>query len=212
MVRRMVGGRRGEGDAPGVGRAAWQVVGREALGHATFRAECSDELEAGKPDPRPWYLRRWFVHAATMWGFLGLLGATLLDWAMDLTGVKPTGTEVPIWYPIRLLGTAAGVLLVYGTSVTILRRLRPTDPTSAGTTVGHWTFLWMLWLSGVTGFALEMALYLPGEPAWGYVMLLVHVAIAMALVLLAPFGSFAHAIYRPVALVVARRSNARTGV
>jgi nitrate reductase gamma subunit len=105
---------------------------------------------------------------------------------------------------VRLLGTIAGLLLVYGTSVLIVRRLRHADRSSATSTVSDWSFLWLLWVSGVTGFALELALYLPGAPGWGYAMFLVHVAVAMALVLLAPFGKFAHAIYRPVALIAFR--------
>ena len=46
--------------------------------------------------------------------------------------------------------------------------------------MADWSFLWMLWLSGLTGFALELAVYLPGGAGWGYAMLLVHVALAMA--------------------------------
>ena len=60
--------------------------------------------------------------------------------------------------------------------------------------------LGLLWVTGVTGFALELALYLPSPPAWGYWVFLVHVAVAMELVLLAPFMKLAHAVYRPVAL------------
>jgi nitrate reductase gamma subunit len=62
----------------------------------------------------------------------------------------------------------------------------------------------MLWVAGATGFALELGLYLPQAPAWGYPMFLVHVAVAMALVLLVPFGKFAHVIYRPLALLTIR--------
>jgi nitrate reductase gamma subunit len=66
----------------------------------------------------------------------------------------------------------------------------------------------------VTGFALELRCT-SRELSWGYAMFLVHVAVAMALVLLAPFGKFAHAIYRPVALVAfrlrARRETASAG-
>ena len=58
----------------------------------------------------------------------------------------------------------------------------------------------LLWVTGVTGFVLELALYLPGAPAWGYWVFLLHVAVAMELVLLAPFMKLAHAVYRPVAL------------
>ncbi len=36
--------------------------------------------------------------------------------------------------------------------------------------------------------------------AWGYWVFLFHVAVAMELVLLAPFMKLAHAVYRPVAL------------
>jgi nitrate reductase gamma subunit len=201
--------RAGRRERSGLGGAVWDAVGRESLGQSRFRAECADEPGPTGAEPRAWYARRWFVHAATMWGFLGLLATTLLDYALDLTGIKATGTAVPIWYPVRLLGTVAGLLLVYGTSVMLVRRIRGSEPTSARSTVSDWTFLWMLWSAGVTGFALEVALYLPGEPTWAYVVLLAHVAIAMALVLLAPFGKFAHAIYRPVGLVAARRSRGR---
>lgn len=212
MVRRVFKTAAGEERPPrgGVGDAVWYAVGRESLGQTRYRNECTERAE--EPDGRPWYLRRWFVHAATMWGFLGLLAATILDYGLDLIGVKPTGTEVPLWYPVRLLGTVAGLLLVYGTSVAIVRRLRRSERSSAKSTVSDWSFLWLLWLAGVSGFAIELALYLPKAPDWGYALFLVHVALAMALVLLAPFGKFAHAIYRPVALAAFRLRSREEGV
>jgi ferredoxin len=204
MGRRLAGGARSEdrrASRGSVGDALWYAAARESVGHVRMRQECADDPAAGQ---RPWFRRRWFIHASTMWGFLGLLIATLLDWVLALTGVKETGTLVPIWYPVRLLGTVAGLLLVYGTTMSIVRRLRPTDPPSTRSTIADWWFLWMLWVAGVTGFALEVSLYLPTAPGWGYPMFLFHVATSMALILLAPFGKFAHAIYRPVALAVLR--------
>jgi len=206
MVRRVfrdgrIRGTTGGSRFDGVGEAAWYAVGRESIGQTRYREECTEDRD-GPVDP--WYLRRWFVHAATIWGFLGLLAATILDYLLDLTGVKRTGTAVPLWYPVRLLGTLAGLALVYGTSVAIVRRIRRTDCVFAVSTVSDWSFVWLLWLAGVTGFVLELALYLPKAPAWGYSVFLIHVAVAMALVVLAPFGKFAHAIYRPVALFAYR--------
>jgi nitrate reductase gamma subunit len=166
-----------------------------------MRQECADEPWTRE---RPWYLQRWFIHASTMWGFLGLLSATVLDYALSLARIKQTGTPVALWYPVRLLGTVAGLLLVYGTTVSIVRRLRRSEPTLARSTLADWWFLWLLWSAGVTGFALEVALYLPHAPAWGYGVFLVHVAASMTLIMLAPFGKFAHTIYRPVALAVLR--------
>jgi nitrate reductase gamma subunit len=135
-----------------------------------------------------------------LWGFLGLLAATALDYGLELIGVKATGTPVPIWYPVRLLGTVAGLMLVYGTTVMIIDRVRAASQSVARSAAPDWTLLALLWVTGVTGFGLELALYLPEPPAWGYWVFLFHVAVAMELVLLAPFMKLAHAVYRPVAL------------
>jgi len=177
------------------GRAIWAALAVESLGQRRYRAECE-----GAAVQRPLHRRRWFLHAATMWGFLGLLAATVLDYGLALVGIKETGTPVPLWYPVRLLGTVAGLLLVYGTSALIVHRLRGTERSVDHSTPADWTFLALLWVTGMTGFAVELALYLPSAPAWGYWLFLFHVAIAMELVLLAPFMKFAHAVYRPAAL------------
>jgi ferredoxin len=177
------------------GRALWSSLGRESLGQARFRVECASEAETVA-----WYRRRWFIHAVTMWGFLGLLAATILDYGLELAGIKATGTPVPIWYPVRLLGTVAGIMLVYGTTVMIVDRLRAASSSVARSFTADWTLLALLWVTGVTGFGLELALYLPEPPAWGYWVFLLHVAVAMELVLLAPFMKIAHAVYRPIAL------------
>jgi nitrate reductase gamma subunit len=135
-----------------------------------------------------------------MWGFLGLLAATILDYGLALVGIKASGTPVPIWYPVRLLGTVAGLLLVYGATMLIVRRLRGAERSVRRSSSADWTLLALVWITGITGFALELALYLPGAPAWGYWVFLFHVAVAMELVILAPFMKLAHAVYRPVAL------------
>jgi ferredoxin/nitrate reductase gamma subunit len=176
-------------------RAAWTAVGRESIGQERFRKECATETV-----PIAWYRRRWLIHALTMWGFLGLLAATLADYGLALIGVKETGTPVPLWYPVRLLGTVAGLMLVYGTTMLIVDRARAANRSVKRSTTADWMLLGLLWVTGVTGFALELALYLPSAPAWGYWVFLVHVAVAMELVLLAPFMKLAHAVYRPVAL------------
>ncbi len=179
----------------GRGYALWSAIGLESLGQRRYRAECEPEVAA-----LPWYRRRWLVHAATMWGFLGLLAATIADYGLDILGVKETGTPVALWYPVRLLGTVAGLLLVYGVTVLIIDRYRRADRSRDHSTNADWTLLGLLWVTGVTGFVLELALYLPDAPAWGYWVFLFHVAVAMELVLLAPFMKLAHAVYRPVAL------------
>ena len=177
--------------------ALWSALAIESLGQRRYRRDCDDDEAKAEG---PWYLQRWFLHAATMWGFLGLLAATMLDYGLALTGIKETGTPVPIWYPVRLLGTVAGLMLVYGSTMLIVRRVQAAEPSFQHSTAADWTLLILVWITGVTGFALELALYLPDAPGWGYWMFLFHVAVAMELVILAPFMKLAHAFYRPLAL------------
>jgi ferredoxin len=179
------------------GRALWASIGRESLGQAVFRKECAADAEARAV---PWYRQRALVHMMVVWGFLGLLAATGLDYGLALLGIKETGTLVPIWYPVRMLGTVAGAALLYGTTVLIIDRYRAANRSVVTSTVADWMLLALLWVVAATGFAIELALYLPSAPAWGYWVFLVHVATAMELVLLAPFMKLAHAVYRPVAL------------
>jgi ferredoxin/nitrate reductase gamma subunit len=188
------------------GRALWGSLGRESLGQTRYREDCESDTTAVA-----WYRRRWFIHAMVVWGFLGLLLATGLDYALDIVGIKETGTPVPIWYPVRLLGTAAGIMLIYGTSVMILDRARSANRSVARSTSADWTLLALLWVTGVTGFVLELALYLSEPPTWGYWVFLFHVAVAMELVLLAPFMKLAHAVYRPVALFYLALARDRRG-
>jgi nitrate reductase gamma subunit/ferredoxin len=186
------------GSRAAVGRstsALWQALALETLGQRRYRDDCDADTVV-----LPWYRRRWFLHAATMWGFLGLLAATIADYGLELIGMKATGTAVPIWYPVRLGGTVAGILLVYGASMLIIRRWRASERSVRTSTAADWILLALVWITGVTGFVLELALYLPGVPAWGYGVFLFHVAVAMELVILAPFMKLAHAVYRPVAL------------
>ena len=131
---------------------------------------------------------------------MGLLAATLMDWGLALTGIKETGTPIPLWYPSRLLGTIAGLSLIYGVSMFMLNRATSYNRAATKSQASDWLLLVLLLVTGLTGFFIEVALYLPGAPAWGYWVFLFHVAVAMELMLLLPFTKFAHAIYRPVAL------------
>lgn len=176
------------------GRALWYSLGIESLGQKRYRQDCEDDAPI-----EPLYRRRWLIHALTIWGFLGLLVATTLDYGMDLLGIKATGTPVPIWYPVRLLGTVAGMALMYGVTWFMIRRWQAQQRNDSSKP-SDWLFLVLLWLTGLTGFLIEAALYAEPVQAWGYWVFLIHVAVAMELVLFLPFTKFAHAMYRPVSL------------
>lgn len=178
-------------------KAFWEAVIVQSLAQKRYRTDCES-----REKPKFWFTSKWFVHAATMWGFLGLLIATALNFLLDVIGVKETGTFVPLWYPTRLIGTLSGLLFMYGVSILIYKRIRSVDKAHSLSRPSDWIFLILLFASGTSGFLIEIALYLPGAPAWGYWMFIFHVAVSIVLLLLMPFTKFAHALYRIVALYI----------
>jgi ferredoxin len=142
----------------------------------------------------------WFVHWSIMWGFIGLLVATILDFIIK-------DPETQIWWPSRILGTIAGLLLLYGTSLAINYRLKKVTKAYSETRLADWTFLLFLWIAGITGFWLEISIALNANYLFNHIVLLIHTIISMELVLLFAFSKFAHAAYRPLALFFYFRDN-----
>ncbi len=135
----------------------------------------------------------WFIHWSIMWGFIGLLVATTLDFVF-----KDPATD--IWFPARILGTIGGILLVYGASLALVYRRNKITKAYAETKLADWVFLLFLWIAGITGFWLEIAVTFNSVMYFNHIVLLIHTIISMELVLLFAFSKFAHAVYRPLAL------------
>jgi ferredoxin len=150
----------------------------------------------------PWCRNRWFIHWSIMWGFIGLAAATGLDYVWMLVGDKIPGQPDPLWWPNRLLGNISGLLLIYGTSLAIYSRIKRPDKYSSHSLLSDWLFLWLLFITGFTGFIVELSLYQPMGGTWEYIIFLLHVVLGMEIVFLLPFTKFAHAIYRPLALLI----------
>ncbi|MDP4281589.1 MAG: 4Fe-4S dicluster domain-containing protein [Bacteroidota bacterium] len=149
---------------------------------------------------KPFCLKPWFVHWSIMWGFIGLLFATILDFLF-----KDPSTS--IWWPSRVLGTLTGILLVYGTSLALYYRIVRITKTYSETRLADWTFLGFLWIAGITGFWLELAVTFSAANNLNLVVFTIHTIISMELVLLFAFSKFAHAVYRPLALYYYFHSN-----
>jgi nitrate reductase gamma subunit/ferredoxin len=179
-------------DKPKTG--AMEAIRMVASEMATMKRYATCDTEEGSYwIEKPRVLRPAFVHWAVMWGFLGLLLATVLDFIL-----KDPSTAT--WWPSRVLGTIAGIFLVYGTTVLLSYRFREVTKSYAETRLADWLFLWSLWIAGITGFWLETSVSLGADHLINHLVLLVHTIISMELVLLFSFSKFAHAVYRPLAL------------
>ena len=93
----------------------------------------------------------------------------------------------------------------------LVARIAKPDKYSAHSLLSDWLFLVLLFLTALTGFLVEIAVYQPVGTTAGYVAFLVHVVLGMEIVVLLPFTKFAHAIYRPLALLIHEMSRPEAG-
>jgi ferredoxin len=181
-------------------QAAVRAVGLTVAEILDHRRQRTCSVDAPRP---PLLLRRWVIHLAIMGGFLGLGAATGLDYLF-----KDPNAHVPPWSPIRLLGILSGLAFTYGTTVALVQRFRHAGIEATTATERYYShtrgpdlvFLFVLWTTAVTGFALTIAIYVPTTSAAWYGVFLLHVVLAMELLVLLPFTKFAHAIFRPAAI------------
>lgn len=153
----------------------------------------ADEAEDSYWRGKPALMKPWFVHWSIMWGFLGLLLATILDFML-----KDPATDM--WLPSRLLGTIAGILMMYGASLAVFYRIKKVTRTYEQTKLADWMLLSFLWIAGFTGFWLEISVFFTWDTVFNQLVFGLHTIISMELVLLFAFSKFAHAVYRPIAL------------
>jgi ferredoxin len=168
----------------------------DALLHRRFR-ECDSESIGSTSTAQPWYLRPWVVHAAVMGGFLAMLLATTLDFLL-----KPIGSPVPPWYPMRILGALGGVVCLYGLAIVLSRRFQGKEPPYTKSSFANWLFPVLLAATVLTGLFCEVIVYLPYPAAAGHLVFFAHVVLAMDLVAMLPLTKFAHVLFRTLALVL----------
>jgi quinone-modifying oxidoreductase, subunit QmoC len=136
---------------------------------------------------------RYWAHMLLVWGFGGLLIATMLDYMIDSYGMALS------IYVSRGLGIVAGLALVYGSVYFIYKRLERKEEYAAYTHFTDWTFLLLLFAIGVTGFLLDLFV-LADVQLLAYAAYSLHLIVVFDLLMTAPFTKFVHALYRPLAL------------
>lgn len=139
---------------------------------------------------------RLILHMLVFYGFLGGAAATASAFVLqDLFGLLP---PYPLLSVPVVLGTLGGVGMIVGSSGLLWLKWRsdrqPADARMLGL---DWLFLVSLDVVSITGMLL---LVWRDSPAMGS-LLVVHLATVLALYVSAPYGKFAHLVYRYAALV-----------
>jgi len=102
-----------------------------------------------------------------------------------------------------ILGYYATAVLLWSTFLMVVDRIGKRTEMHRFSHLSDWLFPILLFLTALTGIAVHV-LRLSNQAMPTYVMYMVHLAIAAPmLVVEAPFGKWAHLLYRPLAISVA---------
>ena len=155
--------------------------------------KCNTEVKTQKP----LYKTHWFIHILVMWGFLGLLLATILDMLF-----KPDSNQfVPFYSPIRLLGIISGLMLIIGTSIILYYRITKPDKYYQKSGIDDIYIPLLLWLIGISGLLITFTFYISAIPAsFAYYMFIFHLIVVVVFFVIAPFTKISHIWIRSVAL------------
>jgi citrate/tricarballylate utilization protein len=139
---------------------------------------------------------RLVLHMLVFYGFLSAFAATIAAFVLqDVFGELPPYAILSI--PV-VLGSVGGIAMIVGATGLLYLKLRSDRaPADERTLKLDWVFLLGLDVVSITGMLL---LILRETPLMG-VLLVVHLATVLALYVSAPYGKFAHFVYRYAALV-----------
>jgi citrate/tricarballylate utilization protein len=173
-------------------RSALSAVG-ESLGLRYLRGGSAGGCYY--PNERP-SNSRLILHMLVFYGFLSAFAATIVAAVMqDLLDQLP---PYPLLSAPVILGSLGGIAMIVGaTGLLVLKWRSDRAPSDARSLNLDWLFLLSLDIVSVTGMLL---LILRDTPAMGF-LLAVHLSTVLALYVSAPYGKFAHFLYRYASLV-----------
>jgi hypothetical protein len=124
--------------------------------------------------------------------------AAMFALVMFFLGALQVDTSEFTW--VSWLGYGVALVLLYVSGDALVGRIRRSDEMHAHSHDSDWMFLILLFLTALTGLAMNV-FRLMDWPLPTYYTYVVHLAIAVPLLVLeVPFMTWAHLVYRPLAL------------
>ncbi len=133
-------------------------------------------------------------HLALFWGFVFLAISTTLAFLTN-----PTNLVLPLTDPVKIFGNAGGVLVAIGFVAMFYVRYREEVPIWRVTRSD--VFMLTLFLTVVTGFVTQQAVYATAGPLWVSDTFWLHMAFVIVLLATAPFTKFYHVVSKPVSIL-----------
>ena len=135
-----------------------------------------------------------FSHLAIFWGFVFLAISTTLAFFTN-----PNNVILPLYNPVKIFGNAGGVLVIAGFIGMFYVRYREQLPIWRVSRSDM--FLITIFLTVVTGFVTQQAIYSATGSFWISSAFWVHMVLVILLLATAPFTKFFHAISKPISLL-----------
>jgi hypothetical protein len=142
--------------------------------------------------------KRWLVHGLVLFGFLFMALATTLAAFINYADA-PHG----FWWPPRIIGNLGGLSSLIGLSIIGWRLVWDPYEDNGKTYLADITFVFLLYLTILTGFATEFIMYGTGITL-AHGSFLVHVLMVSGLFLTLPFTRFNHIFLTPFFLILTR--------
>ncbi|HQU33458.1 MAG TPA: quinone-interacting membrane-bound oxidoreductase complex subunit QmoC [Thermoanaerobaculaceae bacterium] len=191
------------------GRRFWGLLTANSPGKGSFLAGLAPALgevathkrfgTCGAAKPRE------FGHLTLMWGFVGAAVTS----GLLIVGIYIQHLAMPLalTHPYKILGNLSAVLLVIGAGVLVANRLGGGVKAGASTAFDTY-FLTVVVLVITTGVLSEVArLSLTAE--FALAVYIAHLGLVLCLFLTFPYSKFAHLLYRSLAMVHERGSQAQ---
>jgi quinone-modifying oxidoreductase subunit QmoC len=146
------------------------------------------------------------AHALVMYGFIGLVVTTTVVgilYYMNRFGMDTQVSPYGFFHPVKVLGNVSGTLVFLGCTAMLARRMA--SGKSGKATAFDWTFLWVFFLTVITGFGSQVfRVFDLAIPAYG--IYYVHLVLVFFLLAYVPYTKMGHILFRAVAMVYARWS------
>jgi uncharacterized membrane protein SirB2 len=140
---------------------------------------------------------QWIAHLSLIAGFAGAAITTTLSFVLNAGG-----DPFPLIHPVKILGNVSASLLLFGGTTLIARRIFQKSAVDR-TYFQDGLFLSLLYIVAITGTLSEVARLLHTSTL-AYSSYSIHLVSTTLLLGLAPYTKFAHAIYRPLAMYIAK--------
>ena len=135
-------------------------------------------------------------HFLVFWGFILLLFVTFFAILSTIFWEYP----LPFFNPIKIAGNIGAFMLIGGSSIMILKRIRKRN--EENNTYQDWFFLISFWLLSISGMLVEGARFHNWQLAYHFYFF--HLVMVWIIILYFPYTRFAHFLYRTTALIITR--------